>query len=173
MGVGRQNICRSGTRYTNVVHLLIGIHATLGEFGALAFLWACVELLAPSETRMRRAAWAASLGVLLLFLAWIAGGYYYLTEYQSIVKPIIKAGPLPWTHSVITETKEHVFLFLPFLALSAWGLIRVRGNEMLRDGKQRVAAVLLCAFIVVVAFSMAGMGFLISSGYRAALESTL
>lgn len=153
------------------MHALIGIHAFLGEAGALAFLWVLVELLNPSETRLRRARLAALLGTLFLIGAWIAGGFYYVAEYGAAVKPIIKAGPLPWAHTVITETKEHVFLFLPFLAVVVWGLLRRFQNELLENRDLRVAVVLLAGLIVLLAFAMAGMGFLISSGFRAALEA--
>src|SRR3989338_11583700 len=98
------------------MHILIGIHAVFGEAGALAFLWVLIELLNPSESRLRRARIAAALGTLLLSGAWFFGGFYYVTEYGVAVKPIIKSGPLPWTHDVITETKEHIFLFLPLLS---------------------------------------------------------
>lgn len=152
------------------MHPLIGIHAVFGELGALAFLWVLVELLNPNESRVRRAATVATIGVAFFLLAWIAGGYYYLTEYQSIVKPVIKAGPLPWAHYVITETKEHVFLFIPFLSIAAWSIIKSYGIELVRDKKMRIAVILLSGLIVIMAFSMAGMGFIISSGFRDALE---
>ncbi|OGG78484.1 hypothetical protein A3A36_01600 [Candidatus Kaiserbacteria bacterium RIFCSPLOWO2_01_FULL_52_12b] len=155
------------------MHVLIGVHAALGEIGALAFLWVVVELLNPSESRLRRARIAALLGVLFLIGAWVTGGFYYVTEYGAAVKPIIKAGPLPWAHSVITETKEHVFLFLPFLAILVWGLLRRFANELLQNRQARIAVILISAVIVLLAFAMAGMGFIISSGFRAALEANV
>ena len=153
------------------MHILIGLHAVLGEMGALAFLWVFVELLNPSESRLRRAKIAALLGVLFLLGAWFFGGFYYITEYGAAVKPIIKAGPLPWAHSVITETKEHVFLFLPFLAVLVWGLLSRYQTEFIQNRKFRIAVLLISGLIVLVAFAMAGMGFIISSGFRAALEA--
>jgi hypothetical protein len=154
------------------MHPLVGLHAVLGEAGALAFLWVLVELLNPSESRLRRARLAALLGVLFLIGSWVVGGFYYVTEYGAAVKPIIKSGPIPWAHSVITETKEHVFLFLPFLAILAWGLLMRFRDECMRNRNVRIAAVLVSALIVLLAFAMAGMGFIISSGFRAALEAT-
>ncbi len=153
------------------MHLLIGLHAILGEVGALAFLWVLVELLNPNESRLRRARFAALLGVLFLVGSWIVGGFYYVTEYGAAVKPIIKSGPTPWAHSVITETKEHIFLFLPFLAIAAWGLLHRFQNEFMQNPKLRIAVVLISALIVLLAFAIAGMGFVISSGFRAALEA--
>lgn len=152
------------------MHPLIGIHAAFGEIGALAFLWVLVELLSPTESRVRRAATVALIGVLFLVLAWIVGGYYYMTDYGTLVKPIIKAGPFSWAHSVITETKEHVFLFLPFLAVAAWSALKCYGGEIVHNRKLAIGILLLAGLIVLIAFSMAGMGFIISSGFRAALE---
>src|SRR3989344_2053413 len=98
-----------------MVQILIGLHAALGEIGILAFLWAFVELLNPTEHRTKRAVIAVSLGTILFFASWIIGGYYYVQYYGPDVKPVINAGSEPWAHKVFTETKEHVFLFLPFL----------------------------------------------------------
>lgn len=153
--------------------ILIGIHAVLGELGALAFLWVLVELISPTEARVRRAKIVALAGVLLLCASWVAGGLNYLDLYQAAVKPVIKAGPLPWAHSVITETKEHVFLFIPFLAFAAWAMLTHYGSALAREKGARVAVVLLAALVVLMSFAMAGMGFLISSGYRSALEATV
>jgi hypothetical protein len=151
--------------------ILIGLHAFLGEAGALAFLWVVVELLSSSQSSLRRARLAALLGVLFLLGSWVAGGTHYLTDYATVVKPVIKEGPLPWAHSVITETKEHLFLFLPFLALLTWGLLKRYQDEFMQNRNLRVAALSLSVLIVLMAFAMAGMGFLISSGFRAALEA--
>ena len=155
------------------MHILIGLHAVLGEVGALAFLWVLIELLNPSESRLRRARIAAALGTLFLIAAWFTGGFYYVTEYGAAVKPLIKSGPLPWAHDVITETKEHVFLFIPFLALLAWGLLERYQTEFIQNRNFRIAVVILSGLIVAMAFAMAGMGFIISSGFRAALEAKL
>lgn len=153
------------------MNLLIGIHAGLGEMGALAFLWVLVELLNPTESRLRRARIAAAIGTSFLLASWVTGGIYYLTDYQAVVKPVIKAGPLPWAHSVITETKEHLFLFLPFLAVLVWGMLSRFRGELVANRGLRFSVILCAGLIVLMAFSMAGMGYVISSGFRAALEA--
>ena len=140
----------------------IGIHASFGELGALAFLWAFVELLNPTPQRTKRATIAAWIGLIAILTSWVFGGFYYVDVYGVDVKPIIKAGPSPWAHSVIMEAKEHLFLFLPFLAALA--------VATLHKGKANKSALKLCGLIVLLAFLMAGFGFLISSGYRDALE---
>ena len=104
-------------------HFLIGTHAILGEIGIAAFLWVFIEMLNPTPNRLKRAKIAAFLGVVFFFASWIIGGYYYVEYYGDLVKPIIKEGPQPWAHLIFTETKEHVFLFLPFLSIFAYTLI--------------------------------------------------
>ena len=155
------------------MHILVGLHAVLGEVGALAFLWVFVEMLSPNESRLNRARVVALLGVIFLLGAWFFGGFYYITEYGAAVKPIIKSGPVPWAHSVITETKEHVFLLLPFLAILTLGLLRRYKDEFIQKKNFRIAVLAISGLVVLVAFAMAGMGFLISSGFRAALESKI
>lgn len=155
--------------------VLIGAHAFLGEFGALAFLWTFVEMLDPSDSsRLGRAKIASALGVIFLVLAWLVGGYAYLSGYGPNVKPVILHGPLPWAHAVFTETKEHVFLFLPFLALAACATIWGNARKFVKGPKAsqlRFAVLLLSGVVILLAFAMAGMGYVISTGARQALEA--
>ncbi len=148
--------------------VLIGIHAGLGELGVLCFLWCLVEIINPIEQRIKRARIAAMIGTLLIFSAWIIGGYYYLYDYGSNVKPLIKAGPEPWAHLIFTETKEHIFLFLPFLSILATGLLYKYSENI---GKIKLGLILLLILIILLGLAMAGMGYLISAGARAALEA--
>ena len=152
---------------------LIGLHAGLGELGALLFFWAFVELLSGQASNIRRARLAILIGTVFLVGAWIAGGFYYVEIYGSEVKPFIKEGPLPWAHGVAMETKEHVFLFLPFLAVFAWGLMQRIGHVMDSERQARVAALYATGAVVVLSGTMALMGFLVSSGFRSALEGLL
>lgn len=150
---------------------LIGLHAMLGEIGGMLFIWVFVELLNPTENRLKRAQIVSLLGVIILFLSWIVGGFYYVQFYGPLVKPVIKSGPLPWAHSIITETKEHVFIFLPILAVLVYGLIKNYQLRLLEDKKLKVALLMLVGLVVLITFSMAGMGYVMSSGFRSALET--
>jgi hypothetical protein len=149
---------------------LIGLHAWLGEFAALMFVWAFIELYSGSEANIRRAKRATLIGLVFLFSAWLAGGYYYVEFYGTDVKPLIKEGPMPWAHKVVMETKEHVYLFLPFLGLLALGVLQRFGDVMPGNGKARLAALYSVGSVAVIAAGMALMGFLVSSAFRAALE---
>jgi hypothetical protein len=156
-----------------MVNPLIFVHAIIGELGLFAYLWVLVELLNPTETRIRRAKVAAFIGVGCLFIAWIAGGFYYVNVYGSEIKPIIKATDAKWVHSIVMETKEHVFLFLPLLAILTTSLISKFGKELIVNKDARNTIVLLAGLIFLIGFSIAGMGAIIASGYRFALEAGL
>jgi hypothetical protein len=149
---------------------LIGLHAWLGEFAALMFAWAFIELLSGADENVRRAKMATLLGLFFIFSAWLAGGFYYVEVYGSAVKPLIKEGPLPWAHKIVMETKEHVFIFLPFLGLLAFALLQRLGNAMPGNAAARAAAQYALGSLAVITGSMALFGFLVSSGFRAALE---
>lgn len=150
---------------------LLGLHAAFGEFAALMFVWAFIELVNGRAGNIVRAQTAATLGTILLVAAWLGGGYYYVEIYGTAVKPYIKEGPLPWAHGVVMETKEHVFLFLPFLGAFALALIKRFGHAMESDAKARAAALFATGTVVVVCGFMALMGFLVSTGFRTALEA--
>lgn len=149
-----------------MVDILIGIHAALGEFSILAALWVFVEMLSPTEERLRRAKKAAIFVCIFLLASWMVGGFYYTTIYGSQVKPVIKEGPQPWAHAIFMETKEHVFLFLPFLSFFLLSLMR---NASIKP-KEKYPILAVSGMIVLIGLSMIGMGYIISTGMRAALE---
>jgi len=156
-----------------MVNPLIFMHAILAEIGLFAFLWVLVELLNPTETRIERAKIAASIGAVCLLTAWLAGGFYYVEVYGSAIKPVIKASEAKWVHSIVMEVKEHVFLFLPILALLIVALLHKFDKEIIKNKDARVSIILLAGLVFLLGFSIAGMGAVISSGYRFALESGL
>jgi hypothetical protein len=154
------------------MHWLIGLHAMLGEIGAFSFFWIFIDLLGPNSARsFVRARYASLLGVTALMASWIVGGSYYLGNYQSIIKPVIKDGPQPWSHLVMTEAKEHIFFFLPFLAIYIFAKLRAKPVESLvADEQARRSIMTLSILTFALGLAMAAMGYLISSGFRAALE---
>ena len=152
-----------------MVNPLILIHAICAEIGLFAFLWVLVEMLNPSETRIARAQVAALTGFAFLFFAWLIGGFYYVEVYGLHVKPLIKASDASWVHSIVMEVKEHVFLFLPILASLTVALLYKYDGELINNRDARVSIVLLAGVIFLLGFTIAGMGAIISSGYRFAL----
>lgn len=154
-----------------MAHPLIGIHAALGEIGIFAFLWVFVELLNPTKTRIQRAKIVAMVGLIFIVFSWFAGGYYYVEHYGPEVKPMIKEGPAPWAHKIFTETKEHVFLFLPFLAALTIGLIHHYKDRLITNKDAKNAVLWSSGLIVLIGLAMAFMGYMISTGARVALEA--
>src|SRR3989344_3265467 len=150
---------------------LIGLHAFLGELGIASFLWVFLETLNPERHRIKRAKIAALVGVVFLFASWIIGGYYYVNYYGGNVKLIIKEGPEPWGHGIFMEAKEHIFLFLPLLALLTYSLIINYEKFTDKNKKIRKSILCMCALIIIIGAIMAFMGYLISSSARAALEA--
>lgn len=147
---------------------LASIHALTGILSIFAFLLVFVELLGPTEKTIRRVRAFALLGAILIFTSWVAGGYHYVTSYGADVKPAIKEGSAPWIHGVIMETKEHVFLFLPFLAILATAMISNLDPDSLNSQKAKTSVLLLSGLIILLGLVIAGMGYLISAGARAA-----
>jgi hypothetical protein len=73
---------------------------------------------------------------------------------------------------VFMEAKEHIFLFLPFLSILTYALI-IKFQSHLNGDKDltvKKAILFLCILILFIGVLMAGMGYLISNGYRSALE---
>lgn len=116
---------------------------------------------------------AAVIGVACLLTAWLAGGYYYVEVYGSYIKPVIKASEAQWVHSIVMEVKEHVFLFLPILAMLTVALLYKFDQDLIKKEDARVTIILLAGLVFLLGFSIAGMGAIIASGYRFALESGL
>ena len=146
---------------------LVAIHAITGILSIFAFLLVFVELLSSTEKTIRRIKIFATLGTILIFISWLIGGYYYVTYYGIDVKLAIKKGPTPWIHNIIMETKEHIFLFLPFLAILVTGMIFRFNTDLLKNHKAKSSVLMLCALIILIGLAIAGMGYLISAGARA------
>ncbi|MDH3901968.1 MAG: hypothetical protein OES90_01980, partial [Xanthomonadales bacterium] len=64
---------------------------------------------------------------------------------------------------------EHIFLFLPILATLTTALLYKYDGELIDNRDARLSIVLLAGLIFLMGFSIAGMGAIISSGYRFAL----
>lgn len=86
---------------------------------------------------------------ILYFLTWLSGGYYYVVYYGTTVKPIILAGDYPWAHKFFLEVKEHIFMFLPFMAvavaLALWTFEDFENDE----GRQRTLAAVAGAMTII------------------------
>jgi hypothetical protein len=147
---------------------LIFLHAVAGLLGIMAFGLAFLELRKPGAESFAKAHMAGVLGVILLLFSWAMGGFHYITVYGPQVKPLILASS-DWAHDLGTETKEHVFLFLPFLAVADVFLIDYAFRKKSAAALKLASTFALAIFILglIVAFE----GFVITNAARAALEA--
>ncbi len=142
--------------------VILLMHPTFGVLGMLAAIWVFVEALngsAPGIERMRTAARASAI---LMWLSYIVAGYYYVLLYGPD-KAVIKAGPWPFAHNLVTETKEHVFLML--LLLATYLPIAAAGDVAGNRGARRVV-LWSSALVVLLVLFMEGSGAIMSLGAK-------
>lgn len=144
--------------------VLVGLHLAFAIIGIDAFLWLLGEIVANAKSFARRRA-AALIGIGGFLLSWIAGGYYYVAYYGALVKPEIKAGLVPWVHSIVMETKEHLFLFLLPLAFTVF-FLTLLNRETFENLKLKPLSLLLVFLIVSIGLAIGLMGFMISAAAR-------
>ena len=139
-------------------HILCGLLATVSS--VMVFL-GLVKNAGFQKIRIN-----SLVGVLGFFISWILGGYYYVNFYGQQVKPAIKSGNYPWAHGIFMETKEHIFLFLPFLSLVLALLVWFLKNEVNKNSRLKKAGIFLAFMIIVLAVSVTFMGMLISGAVK-------
>ena len=144
--------------------VLIGLHLGFAILAIDAFLWLLGEVIADAGSPRRRLA-AAAIGSISFILTWIVGGYYYVTFYGPLVKPVIKAGNAPWAHAIAMEAKEHIFLFVIPIAVTVFLLARLNANELQSLGLRK-GLIRLTAIAAGLGLSLGLMGFIISAAAR-------
>jgi len=151
---------------------LVLVHSLSGGLAVLCLTWIAVEMLYLKGEGIARARIASYLASFFLIAGcWIAGGYNYRTAYGAAVRPVILAGPTPWAHIIVMEAKEHIFVFLPIIAIAlSITLATLDGEALLKNPKSRRALAVvafLALFIVLITFLM---GAIISNAGKAGLE---
>ena len=141
------------------VHIIIGIIGTIASYATLLWLF-------KRKIPIRLLKISSIITFAAYIIAWITGGYYYVVYYGSNVKPIIKDGSNPWAHSIIMETKEHIFLFLPLLAFVILLVVWFKGDSLQENRSLRNALALVILITLVISVSMALGGIVISGSAR-------
>ena len=146
--------------------LLIG-HIIFGLLGIILFYILLMALLKPlNSNKIKSLKKYSFFGFLSFVLSWLFGGHYYVIYYGAFVKPIIKKGAYPWAHSIFMETKEHIFLFLPFAALITVFIFYFLGEELEKKPAIKKAVLLLSSVIVIIGTIVALMGITVSGAVR-------
>ena len=144
--------------------VLIGFHLGFAIVGIDAFLWLLGQFKDDGGLRKSRIMTAA-IGVAAFVASWIAGGYYYVIYYGTLVKPVIKSGLAPWAHNIIMETKEHIFLFVIPLAMTVLCITLLEKEDVERLALRRLA-MWLSGTVAVLGLLIGAMGFIISAAAR-------
>lgn len=145
--------------------MILMLHPTFGVLAMIATVWVYVETLNANDGNVGRIRNAGTLAAVLMWLAYIVGGYWYVVFYGGD-KAIIKAGPWPFAHGFFMETKEHVFLML--LLLSTFLAIIVRG-DVAKVKATRKLVLWVSGLVALMALAMEGAGAFISMGAKVAL----
>ncbi len=144
--------------------VLIGLHLGFAIIGIDAFLWLLGKLKNDGGSQKSKIT-TAVVGVAAFFASWLAGGYYYVVYYGTLVKPMIKSGVTPWVHNIIMETKEHIFLFIIPLAITVLFITLLEKEDVERLKLRRVT-LWLSGAIAVLGLLIGAMGFMISAAAR-------
>jgi hypothetical protein len=148
-----------------VTDIILFAHPTFGVLGILSALWVFVEALNASDSNRTRIRRMALLVPLFMVLAWLLGGYWYVTHY-GVDKAVILNGPWPFAHDVFMETKEHLF-FVP--AILALYLPIVAAANLAVNRGARTMVLVVAALIVVNGLVIEGAGAVINHGAKLAL----
>lgn len=140
-----------------ISHVILGLVAVMGFYAA----WLGLLKKEPPLSFLKTVSLTALLSIVL---SWISGGYYYVVYYGEAVKPVIVAGAYPWAHALVTETKEHVFLVMPFAALALAALIWIHNGRLLENPRVKSGAVLLSAMLTVLGTFITLAGVIMSGG---------
>lgn len=151
--------------------ILIIIHIGFGELGGLCFLWVAIDTFNRKDEGLARAKIISKLGAISTIAAWFAGGYYYVKHYGILVKPVLiaEASNYKWAHKVAIEAKEHIFLFIPILAVTVFLIFLKLDSWKDIDEATTKKVAYLSMLIFLMSFSMAAMGSLVSISVRAIL----
>ena len=151
---------------------LVLIHSTSGGLTVLALVWIILEILYPTKEGVARTKIVSYLAAFLVVVgSWIIGGYNYLTNYGSQVKPIILSGPEPWAHSIVMEVKEHIFIFLPILVIAlSMTLAIIDQDVLLKDPNVRRAIAITAILALLMILLMFLMGAIVSNAGNVGLE---
>jgi len=145
--------------------LILMMHPTFGVLAIIATVWVFVETLNVSDVNISRLRGASVLAAILVWMAYIVGGYWYVVYYGGD-KAIIKSGPWPFAHGLFMETKEHVFFMLlllaTFLPIATFG-------EVVKKQATRSVVLWTSATVVLMGLAMEGAGAFISMGVKVAL----
>lgn len=150
---------------SNILAYNLIAHILLGLIGVIAF-YAVWMILLKEKSALKWPKILTFVGTLSFFSSWVTGGYYYVKFYGKAVKPVILEGEYPWAHTIITESKEHIFLLLPFLSLAVFLTLLLLEDKIQNDLKLKKWTAYISGLIFILGALIAFAGVAISSAVR-------
>src|SRR5262245_13467056 len=148
--------------------IILFAHPTFGVLAIMAAVWVLVETLNASDANQTRIRYAAFAVTVCIVLSWLLGGYWY-TIYYAPEKAIILNGPWPWAHSLVMETKEHLFFIPLILALY---LPIVAARRLAQNKAARNMVMVVATLVVLNGLAIEGAGAVINYGVKVAFVHT-
>lgn len=145
--------------------ILLMVHVLFGAGCILAAVWVFVEALNASEANQARTRLMSRCVATAMWLAFVAGGFWYVTRYATD-KEIILKGPWPFAHNSFMETKEHLVILLLLLA-SYLPIAAAHNLATNRDARKLVLCV--AALVVLLGLTIEGEGAVIAMGVKVGL----
>ena len=136
-------------------------HVALGVVGIMFAVALFVDVLNVNEGNIERIKKLSLAVAVLIVLAYLIGGYWYVVYYGRD-RDIIKTGQWPWAHNFFMEVKEHIFFAM--LLLAVYLPIAVYRSVPLMEKQKRNLILGISSLIVILGFLMEGAGGIISKG---------
>lgn len=143
----------------------LATHVILGIIGIIFFYVVWLNLL-KQKINLKILRFASFSGLVAFLTSWLTGGYYYYAYYSPVVRSIIKNGRYSWAHTIFTESKEHIFFFLPFLAIVSFSVFWLIGEKIEGNNKLKHNLILINGLITIIGIFIAVAGMLISGAVR-------
>jgi hypothetical protein len=150
-----------------VKELILLSHVGLGVGCLVTTVWLFVDVLNASEGNLARIRWMSRAAAVCMWLAFVAGGYWYVAGYKAD-KLVILQGPWPFAHSYFMETKEH---FVITLLLLATYLPIAAANNLAVNRAARKLVLCVAAMMAALVLLAEGHGAMIAMGVKMALMS--
>lgn len=148
-----------------MTEVILMAHVLFGMLCIVAGVWLFVDVLHASEANQGRIRTVSMAIAVLMWLAYLVGGYWYLTYYY-VDKAIILKGPWKFSHSFFMEMKEHVAIML--LLLATYLPIAAASNTAVNKAARKVV-LWVTALIVLIGVGIDGAGAIIGIGVKVAL----
>jgi len=145
--------------------IILMSHVLFGVGCMIAAVWLFVDVLQVSDGNLVRIRRVSCLTAVLMWIAFVIAGYWYVVSYK-VDKAIILKGPWPFAHNIVMETKEHLVIILLLVVT----YLPIAASDNLVGSKDaRKLMLWVTGIIAVLALAMDGEGGLIAMGVKVGL----